>query len=66
MLIDLMGTLNGDYEISLLMCDYINELFEMREKYMLPTINDIANLKPVCTRANRITKVPEYLKDYVC
>ena len=64
--VELMGTLNGDYEISLLMCDYINELFDMREKYILPTINEIANLKPVYTRANRETRIPEYLKDYVC
>ena len=48
------------------MCDYINALFDMREKYMLPTINEIANLKPVYTRANRETRIPEYLKDYVC
>ena len=61
-----MGTLDGDYEITSLLCDYINELFDMREKYMLPILNEIVTLNPVCTRANRTTKIPEYLKDYIC
>ena len=64
--VKLMGTLDGDHEITLLLCDYINDLFEIREKYMLPVINDIVKLKPVCTRSNRITRIPEYLKDYIC
>ena len=33
--IKLMSTLDGDYEISTLICEYVNELFEIREKYML-------------------------------
>ena len=64
--IKLMSTLGGDYEISTLICDYVNELFEIREKYMLPVLDNIMNLKPVCTRLNRTIKIPEYLKDYVC
>ena len=59
-----MRTLNGDYETMFLMRDYINELFEMREEYMLPMITDSVMLKPVCTGANKIAKLPEYLKYY--
>ena len=55
-----------NFEISTLICEYVNELFEIREKYMLPVLDCIMNLKPVCTRLNRTVKIPEYLKDYVC
>ena len=48
------------------MCDYINELFEMREKYILPIVNDTVMPNPGCTSANRTAKLPEYLKDYIC
>ena len=61
-----MSTLNGDYEISTLICEYVNELFEIREKYMLPVISEIVKLRPVCTRSKRVTKIPEYLNNYVC
>ena len=64
--IKLMSTLDGDYEISTLICEYVNELFEIREKYMLPVLDSIMNLKPVFTRLNRTIKIPAYLKDYVC
>ena len=64
--VKLMGTLDGDCEIIPLLCDFINDLFEIREKYMLPVISEIVKLRPVSTRSKRVTKVPEYLNNYVC
>ena len=64
--VKLMRTLDGDCEIIPLLCDYINDLFDIREKYMLPVISEIVKLRPVCTRSKRVTKIPEYLNNYVC
>ena len=62
-----MWTLDGDCEIIPVLCDYINDLFDIREKYMLPpVISEIVKLRPVCTRSKRVTKIPEYLNSYVC
>ena len=59
--INLMNYSNGDTELALLICDYVNNCFHLRQHYFEPLEDNNLSVKTTCTRSGRQSRAPNRL-----
>ena len=58
----LMNNLNGDPELSTLVCEFVDKSFELRKKYLEPfEVQNEHKNRATCTRSGRLSKPRERL-----